>query len=163
MDILPILNHDGYSIDRYGNVYSFTGNKLKARLRKNTGYYAVVLYRPKKSYYIHRLVGIYFVPNPDNKPELNHKDGIKKNNRWDNLEWVNHSENEIHSYRELGKQPSYGKSSLCIRVSCKRDNKIYNFESINEATRVTGYSRSQIKKFINRSVIDPDGYYWYNT
>jgi hypothetical protein len=62
-------------------------------------YYQVTLSRNGKSnaYLVHRLVGIAFIPNPDNKPEINHKDGNKQNNLVDNLEWVTPVENQNHS------------------------------------------------------------------
>ena len=56
----------------------------------------------KKSYSTHRLVAIYFIPNPNNYPEVNHKDGNKKNNSVHNLEWVTTSENQLHSVHVLG-------------------------------------------------------------
>lgn len=56
-----------------------------------------------KNIYLHRLVAEHFVPNPDGKPNVNHKDGDKHNNAADNLEWVTHQENVDHSWNVLGK------------------------------------------------------------
>jgi hypothetical protein len=55
-----------------------------------------------KTKLVHRLVAISFIENTENKPCINHKDGIKYNNNSLNLEWAFHSENNLHSYRILG-------------------------------------------------------------
>lgn len=55
-----------------------------------------------KHYFVHRLMAIEFIINPNGKPCINHKNGIKKDNYLKNLEWVTHSENLIHSRRVLG-------------------------------------------------------------
>jgi len=64
------------------------------------GYKYVVLYKNGKGkhYTIHRLMAIAFIPNPDNKRCVNHKDGNKLNNLIDNLEWCTHSENNKHAF-----------------------------------------------------------------
>ena len=52
-----------------------------------------------KTVKVHRLVAKSYIPNPQNKPEVNHKDGNKQNNHVSNLEWVTSSENGLHSYK----------------------------------------------------------------
>lgn len=77
------------------------------------GYKMVGLHNNKKvkNGKVHRLVSEAFIPNPDNKPCVNHKNGIKSENIVDNLEWVSKSENEIHKHKVLGiKMPWEGKS-----------------------------------------------------
>lgn len=59
------------------------------------GYASVRL--PDQNYLIHRLVAEAFIPNPQNKPQVNHKDGNKRNNNVDNLEWVTARENNLHA------------------------------------------------------------------
>lgn len=64
-----------------------------------------------KWYYSHRLVGIHFIPNPNNYPEINHKDGNKSNNCTSNLEWCTKSQNHKHKFDVLGHKMPSGQSS----------------------------------------------------
>jgi len=77
----------------------FKDRILKSNMNK--GYLGITLHinGSKKQCYIHRLIAEAFIPNPENKPEVNHKNGIKSDNRIENLEWVTHKENMIHAGR----------------------------------------------------------------
>ena len=86
--LMPIPGFEGkYSVDENGNVYSSKSKKfLKPKITK--GYAQVALYGDKKVYIgVHKLVAMTFIPNPDNLPQVNHKDENKLNNNINNLEW----------------------------------------------------------------------------
>lgn len=87
-----------YSILDDGTVWSHYSNKF-LRVKRRGNYKGVILSKggKRKTHYIHRLVAFGFVPNPDNKPVVNHKDGNKLNNCADNLEWCTRSENAKHA------------------------------------------------------------------
>lgn len=112
-----INNYEGlYSIDREGNVKSHKRKRLCGRLypekiMKQTlsgnGYYNLQLCKDGliKGHTIHRLLAETFIPNPENKPQVNHKNGVRTDNRLVNLEWVTASENQKHAVDVLGKTP----------------------------------------------------------
>lgn len=97
---VPIYWTSGkYDVSNTGNVRRVGGKVLKPALV--AGYPRVTV--GGKNCHIHRLVAIAFIPNPENKPCVNHKDGDKQNNHVSNLEWATYSENELHAYNVLGK------------------------------------------------------------
>lgn len=80
----------------------YKGRTLKPWLDGRKNYLMVMLSNSnshKKRFLIHRLVAQAFIPNPDNKPEVNHINGVKTDNRVENLEWVTSKENKEHAIK----------------------------------------------------------------
>lgn len=94
-----IDGYDRYNVDVNGVVRNEHGRELKHDVTHD-GYHRVTLYNNGKSKHIpvHRLVANAFIPNPENKPTVNHKNGDKSDNRVSNLEWSTRSENSQHAY-----------------------------------------------------------------
>lgn len=106
-----ILGYEGqYQISNLGIVKSLTRKDTLNHIRysqimspklDDKGYYQITLCQNGKHrmFSLHRLLGNHFMPNPNNLPCINHKDGNPKNNSLDNLEWCTYSENTIHAYK----------------------------------------------------------------
>ena len=100
-----IKGYEGlYQVSNLGKVARQTKTKglhyLKGYIN-HKGYLKVHLMKERKyqTFRVHRLVGLAFIPNPLNKPQINHKDGNKLNNSVDNLEWVTNEENYEHAIK----------------------------------------------------------------
>ena len=131
----PIKGFEGiYEVSNLGNVRNAKGRTRKPFLIPK-GYLMIDLFRNRERTHarVNRLVADAFVPNPDNKPEVNHKNGDKADNRAENLEWSTKSENMLHAYRS-GLQTK-GKYKL-RKVRCMEDGNVY--PSAAEAARAYG-------------------------
>lgn len=96
-----VEGYPNYYMDSEGNIFSNVYKKMRKLIPETTkaGYLRVQLYRDGKvkKVLVHRLVALAFIPNPKDKPHVNHLDGDKTNNRVINLEWCNRSENMRHA------------------------------------------------------------------
>ena len=129
------VNSQGFVITKRKGLHSGHTDKDGYKLVTVNGY-------PRK---IHRIVAEVFIPNPENKPQVNHIDGCKYNNNIDNLEWVTPSENAKHAWRtklQLGKHRK-------VTVLDKRDNLVYTFNNLHECSYHFGYAKKYFSNKIN--------------
>lgn len=125
---------------KYDNGEKHLGERLLSFETDKHGYYRTLLRKRGKGYHqlVHRLVCKAFVGNPNNSPEVNHINGIKNDNRAENLEWCTRSENEQHAYNNgLAKgQPGHLRPmAKPIRLIHLATNKILQFGCIADCAR----------------------------
>lgn len=133
---LTCKENDNYEVSELGDIRNKkTKRLLKPKLRKSNGYLEVQFYdEGKRTYhYIHRLVANNFIPNPENKTQVNHKDEIKSNNYRFNLEWMTPKENTQYS------------QGFPIEARDIDGNLVKEFKSFREAID-EGYYTAQIKR-----------------
>ena len=108
------------------------------------GYVRVYLDDNKKTKFvpIHRLVAIAFIPNPKEKPQVNHIDGVKANNNVENLEWVTNQENQLHAVRmglnDHSKYISGKPKRAVLQIDIKSNEVVNEYPSIAEAAKAIG-------------------------
>lgn len=121
-----ISGYEGlYAITEDGKVWSYERKGQGAHpakfltIRKNPqGYLWIILYKNwvGKGYRIHRLVAQAYIPNLENKPQVNHKNGIKSDNRIENLEWCTAEQNQKHA-NDMGLRSSRGINNSNARLN----------------------------------------------
>lgn len=134
--------------------------KILAISKQTQGYSQASLCKDgtQKSYRLNRLVANAFIPNPDNKPEVNHIDGNKDNNCVDNLEWVTSVENIRHSWvnglRKPRKKP--------VQQLDDNGNVVAEYESIKQAAETLNCSKGNICSSCKgvKGREKASGYYW---
>lgn len=150
----PVKGYEGlYEVSSLGRVRSVKRNLVMHPHPRRHGYLAVMLYgkgghktRNFKQFSVHRLVAEAFIPNPDNLPEVNHKDECKTNNCAENLEWVTRLENVNYGTAKTrrAKKAVNGKKSVAIQQFTKDGELVKTYPSLAEVHRQTGYEQANI-------------------
>lgn len=151
-----------YEISNLGNVKinlkfrkyrDYNSKPLKPHLDKN-GYNKVTMTIGLKKYnrFVHRLIAVAFIPNPKNKGCVNHINGIKNDNRTENLEWCTVRENNIHAIKMGLKKPLFGENHNLVKITRKdveeiKENKdnLYQWQ----LGLVYGIGQVQVSRIIN--------------
>ena len=138
-----------YSATEDGFIYSHIFNRILSK--KSKGYVCMRLCKDgkQKPIRVHQLIAQTFIPNPNNYPDINHKNGIKFDNRVENLEWCTRSFNITHSFRELGRLPVVGKHHPKYRPILDLQTGIF-YESSTEAAVAKGLTRDMLLNSMKR-------------
>jgi hypothetical protein len=174
----PLTGYPGYEISSFGRAKSVDREVINSRSLKpfiktgiilnqnlNRGYtsFCVSIENKVKRLITHREVAKLFIPNPENKPCINHKNGIRNDNRVENLEWCSYSENNLHSFRILGNiSPMKGKHGKfhhsSKKIICATLNQI--FESVADAAIALDCDASTIIKICKGKLLSTKGFYF---
>lgn len=159
-----------YQINQNGDIKTIECGKfklLKPSIGKN-GYRKVILSQRgfRYTFLVHRLLAKAFIPNPENKPCINHINGIRSDNRIENLEWCTMSENSIHSYKVLGrtcgerKKGGENPRSKNITQYTKQMEFVKTFGGCREAGRETNINHKSISHCALGKRPSAGGYIW---
>lgn len=159
------VEYNNFYISDDGKLFNKkTGTEYKTQVNK-CGYVTVCVsfgsrYN-KKEFKIHRAVACTFIPNPNNLPEVNHKDGNKLNNFVNNLEWCTSRENLLHAYKNGLKKPTIPRQKAILQYDLQH-NIIKEFPSAMEAARQLGNENynCHITKCANKKRKSAYGYIW---
>jgi hypothetical protein len=139
----PITGYENYVVSNLGNVMNISTGKLLKPFY-NYGYEYVSLSKKSRSknFRVHRLVALAFIPNPENKPTVNHADGDKHNNAASNLEWATSKEQTAHAMKTGLKHDR--KRGRAVLQFDKAGNLIKEWQSVPAITNELGYNSTAI-------------------
>jgi hypothetical protein len=164
----PVVGWEGlYEVSEEGVIISTprNGNGFKSHILAQStdsyGYKVVHLRNGQKNqmFKVHRLVAQAFIPNPDNKPQVNHKFGNKTDNHYTNLEWTTPAENIRHA-KELGLQQECYNRIIVEQVDLQTGVVIATYPSLKEAEIQTKIHWNGISAVLRGKRKSAGGYFW---
>lgn len=163
----PIKGYEGlYEVSDKGRVRSLKFGKERILNPHNNscGYHQVILCKnvEYKAYLVHRLVAQTFIPNPDNLPQVNHKDEDKENNKVENLEWCSKKYNINYGSRNqrVSDKMTNGKLSKSVLQYSKSGEFIQEWKSTMDVKRNLGYNQGNISSCCTGKLGCAYGYVW---
>lgn len=148
-----------YIIRSNGTIYSLKRNRELVPSLGNHGYLVVNI--GNGTQLLHRIIGEYFLNNEGDLPCINHKDGDKKNNNIDNLEWCSYSDNMKHAIENGLWNGNYKRPGRRKAVTAVKGVESFNFNSIGEASDSLGILRTAISNCLTGLSNTAGGYRWH--
>lgn len=151
-----IKNYEGlYAVTSCGKIWSYKRQKFLKPFKSNFGYLLVALSKNglSKNYSVHRLVAQAYLDNPDNLPEVNHKDECKTNNYVSNLEWCSRKYNANYGNRAVKAAEKLSKTIYCVELD-------KTFNSIADANRALNLSKSCVTNCLKGHSKTAGGFHW---
>lgn len=154
--MVSVENYSSYGITENGQVWSYKSNKFLSQRYDKYGYLRVTLMnddKKMKTELVHKLVALAYIPNPDGKETVNHKDENKENNCVSNLEWMTRQENLNYGTRGQRQSDKVSKPVRCIETGIIYKNTLV-------ASKEIGISATSIYNCINGKSKTAGGFHW---
>ena len=158
-EYITIIEFPNYQVSNFGNIKNIKKNVLMSTYLKKNGYTVVKLSKEGKAFEckVHRLVATAFIDNPNNLPFVNHKDEIKSNNYFDNLEWCDSIYN--NNYGTRSKRQSE-KMKVSVKQYSLNNVFIQEYPSVKEAGENTNNNPDNISNCLSGRTKTSGGYIW---